>query len=116
MRAALVICGMVISLVSDLTPCAQARLDAAKQESNQAKSERDAVKRQANELQQELQSLERSSRGGNGHPAAMWHHRAPDLLDAIQRSRNRFEKVPVGPLGMHLSILDETCAAYLVSL
>jgi hypothetical protein len=89
----------------------QEAAEAAKASASQARDVARSTEQSVSHLRRDIQELERQARNGGGHPAAFWHAQAPKLLDLIDRNRNRFDRVPFGPLGMHVGNSDERCAA-----
>jgi len=93
------------------TQAEQAKFDAAdrdmagsKQAAIEAQNREQHIKRDLDRLARDLKQLKESK--GPHQRAAQFGGDMPKVLDALARNKQRFQKLPVGPIGMYLQIKD----------
>eukprot|EP00892_Ulva_mutabilis_P010923 jgi/Ulvmu1/8202/UM041_0011.1 len=91
-------------VMEDVTT-ANDRIHALRQEHSRHRGQIEAAQRQ-------LVSMQRSS--GPNQQAAMFFAQADNLLKAIQMNSHRFKCTPIGPVGAHLSLMDDRFSATVV--
>eukprot|EP00941_MAST-03F_sp_MAST-3F-sp1_P002344 g2344.t1 len=60
-----------------------------------------------NNTSKRLAALKRQSRGGGHSAAAVYGQNLPDLLKLIERNKRHFNRMPLGPLGLHIKLKDK---------